>query len=195
MNQCGRAERDLAFTTVFDFSPVASVIRYLNLYRQTAERLHGYVASSEQIGWAAPIYIAETDERARAESKIHIERLFSKYLNLPFEMMFPPGYLSAGSLKAMRAVKRPALAAGTMTIDNLIDAGIFLCGSPDTVRGKLVEAHHRLGFQNFLANLHFATLPRDLTEKNLRLFATEVMPTLQKLSDKEYAGMETQAAE
>ena len=108
-------------------------------------------------------------------------------------MMFPPGYLSAGSLKAMRAVKRPALAAGTMTIDNLIDAGIFLCGSPETVRDKLVAAHRRLGFQNFLANLHFATLPRDLTEKNLRLFAAEVMPALQPLSDKEYAGMETAA--
>jgi len=82
-----------------------------------------------------------------------------------------------------------------MTIDHLIDAGIFLCGSPDSVRSQLVEAHRKLGFQNFLANLHFATLPRDLTEKNLRLFATEVMPALQPLSDKEYAGMETQAAE
>jgi alkanesulfonate monooxygenase SsuD/methylene tetrahydromethanopterin reductase-like flavin-dependent oxidoreductase (luciferase family) len=110
-------------------------------------------------------------------------------------MMFPPGYLSAKSLAGMRAIKRPALAAGPMTNDNMMDAGIFLCGSPDTVRGKLVEAHRRLGFQNFLANLHFATLPADLTEKNLRLFATEVMPALQALSDKEYAGMETQAAE
>jgi alkanesulfonate monooxygenase SsuD/methylene tetrahydromethanopterin reductase-like flavin-dependent oxidoreductase (luciferase family) len=109
--------------------------------------------------------------------------------------MFPPGYLSINSLKAMRSIKRPAIAGGTMTIDHLIDAGIFLCGSPDTVRDLLVAAHKKLGFQNFLANLHFATLPADLTEKNLRLFAREVMPALQALSDKEWQGMEAAAAE
>jgi len=47
------------------------------------EKLHGYTASSEQIGWAAPIYVAETDARAKDESKIHIERCSAKYLNLP----------------------------------------------------------------------------------------------------------------
>jgi alkanesulfonate monooxygenase SsuD/methylene tetrahydromethanopterin reductase-like flavin-dependent oxidoreductase (luciferase family) len=187
--------KERRYVYIQNFSPVASVIRYLNLYRQTAEKLHGYVASSDQIGWAAPIYVAESDQQARDEAKLHIERLFSKYLNLPFEMMFPPGYLSEGSLKAMRSIKRPAIAGGTMTIDHLIDAGIFLCGSPDTVRKLLVDAHRKLGFQNFLANLHFATLPADLTEKNLRLFAREVMPTLQALSDKEWQGMEPQAAE
>jgi hypothetical protein len=33
-------------------------------------------------------------------------------------------------------------------------------------------------------------LPRDLTDKNIRLFATEVMPALQHLTDREYAGFE-----
>jgi hypothetical protein len=43
--------------------------------------------------------------------------------------------------------------------------------------------------------LQFATLPGDLTEKNIRLFAREVLPTLQTLTDKEYSGLQTQAAE
>jgi hypothetical protein len=38
-------------------------------------------------------------------------------------------------------------------------------------------------------------LPRDRTEKNIRLFAREVMPALQELTDKEYAGQEMHAAE
>jgi hypothetical protein len=46
-----------------------------------------------------------------------------------------------------------------------------------------------------LALLQFGTLPRDLTEKNIRLFAREVLPALQALTDKEYAGLQTQAAE
>ena len=64
-----------------------------------------------------------------------------------------------------------------------------------TVRKRLMDSHRLLGFQNFLALLQFATLPRDLTEKNIRMFASEVLPTLQSLTDKEYAGMQTQAAE
>ena len=81
------------------------------------------------------------------------------------------------------------------TIASLIEQGILLCGSPETVRKQLMDAHRLLGFQNFLALLQFATLPRDLTEKNIRLFAKEVLPALQPLSDKEYAGLQTQAAE
>jgi hypothetical protein len=38
-------------------------------------------------------------------------------------------------------------------------------------------------------------LPRDLTERNIRLFAREVMPALQERTDKEYAGQEMHAAE
>jgi len=63
------------------------------------------------------------------------------------------------------------------------------------VRKQLVDAHRLLGFQNFLAMLQFATLPGDLTERNIRLFASEVMPALQTLTDKEYAGLQTEAAE
>ena len=43
--------------------------------------------------------------------------------------------------------------------------------------------------------MQFGTLPRDLTEKNIRMFAKEVMPALQKLTDKEYSGMAVRAAE
>ena len=182
------------YVYVQNFSPLASVVRYLTLYRQTAQKLHGYTASSEQIGWAAPIYVAETDARAVEEARPHIEALFNKYLTLPFEMLFPPGYLSAQSLKNMRAVRRPATAGGKVTIEALMESGIFLCGTPDTVRRKLVESHRLLGFQNFLAVLQFATLPRDLTDKNLRLFASDVLPALQMLTDREYAGMENVAA-
>ena len=63
------------------------------------------------------------------------------------------------------------------------------------MRKQLIDAHRMLGFQNLLCLMQFATLPRDLTEKNIRLFAREVLPALQALTDKEYAGMQTQAAE
>ena len=177
-----------------NYSPVASVVRYLNMYRETAQRMYGYTASSEQIGWAAPVYVADTDEQARAEAAPHIETLFNRLLRLPFEMLFPPGYLTANSLKSMRSHKR-SVTGQEHTVDTLIEQGIILCGSPDTVRRKLMDAHRQLGFQNFLGLLQFATLPRDLTEKNIRLFAREILPALQGLTDKQYEGMAAVAAE
>jgi hypothetical protein len=58
-----------------------------------------------------------------------------------------------------------------------------------------MDTHRMLGFQNLLCLLQFGTLPRDLTEKNIRMFAKEVLPALQQLSDKDYGGMEIRAAE
>ena len=46
------------------FSSEAAVVRYLNMYRETAQA-HGYTASGSQLGWAVPLYVADTDERAR----------------------------------------------------------------------------------------------------------------------------------
>src|SRR6059058_3572870 len=171
------------------YSPIASVARFLNYYREAAQRLYGYTASSEQIGWCAPVYVSDSDEKARAEAAPHIEALFNKLLRQPFQMIFPPGYLSAKSLKNMLSHKR-SVTGQEHTIDTLIEQGIILCGSPDSVRKQLVDSHHLLGFQNFLAMLQFATLPRDLTDRNIRLFAREVLPALQTLTDREYAGLQ-----
>src|ERR1700744_3754157 len=62
------------------FSASKLVIRYLNMYRDQA-RQFGYEGSGNQFGWATPVYVADTDERARAEAKAGIESLFNDYLN------------------------------------------------------------------------------------------------------------------
>jgi alkanesulfonate monooxygenase SsuD/methylene tetrahydromethanopterin reductase-like flavin-dependent oxidoreductase (luciferase family) len=182
------------YTYLQAYSPAQSVVRYLNYYRECAQRIYGYTASSDQIGWSMPVYISDTDEKAREEAKPHIEIMFNRLLRLPFEMLFPPGYLSAKSLKNMRSHKR-SVSGQEHTVDTLIEQGIIACGSPDTVRKQFMDAHRLLGFQNLLCLMQFGTLPRDKTERNIRLFASEVLPALQGLTDKEYAGMEIRAAE
>jgi alkanesulfonate monooxygenase SsuD/methylene tetrahydromethanopterin reductase-like flavin-dependent oxidoreductase (luciferase family) len=182
------------YTYLQAYSPAASVVRYLNYYRECAQKMYGYTASSEKIGWSVPVYISDTDEKARDEAKAHIEVFFNRFLRLPFEMLFPPGYLSPKSQANMRSHKR-SVAGQEHTIDSLIEAGIIICGSPDTVRRRFTETHRLLGFQNLLCLMQFGTLPRDLTERNIRLFASEVLPALQELTDDQYGGMEIKAAE
>lgn len=182
------AHPDRRYVYLQNYSPVKSVANFLNGYRRVAQDKFGYQASSEQIGWAAPIFVGATDAEARNLAKPHIEALFNKYLNLSPEMMFPPGYLSLATAKRMATHKRQIM--GGNTVDTLIEHGIAMIGSPDTVRKKITEAHRLLGFQNFMGLLQFGTLPRDLTEQNIRRFCAEVAPALQALTDREYMGLE-----
>lgn len=177
------------------YSPVRSVARFLNMYREVAEKKHGYKADSTQIGWAAPTYVAETDEKAVEEARPHIEAFFNKFLSMPHEFMFPPGYTSLSSLKGMIAHKKGIKAGARQTIENLIETGVFVCGSPETVKRKITEAHRLTGFQNYVGMTQFATLPEDLTRKNIELFAEKVIPHMRELGDDNYAGLEAAAAE
>lgn len=186
---------DRKYVYLQTYSPIKSVAKYLVMYREIAEKKWGYKAASSQIGWAAPTYVAETDDRAVEEARDHIEAFFNLYLNMPFEFLFPPGYLSMGSLKGMLQHKSSIKADTKQTIENLIDQGIFVCGSPETVIRKLTEAHKLTGFQNYVAMMQFATLPADLTRKNTELFAEKVMPELRKLDDDNFVGLEAVAAE
>ena len=180
------AHPDRRYVYLQNYSPFEAVARFLDSYREVCAARYGYAASSEQIGWTAPVYVAETDEKAVAEAKPHMEALFNRFLALPFEILFPPGYLSAGSFKRVRAHKRSI--AGDQDIETMMALGIVVVGSPETVRARILECHRRLGFANFVALLHFGTLPAALTERNIRLFAAEVLPALRGAGDAEYRG-------
>ena len=49
-----------------------------------------------------------------------------------------------------------------------------------TVREQMLEMVRWLGVGNVLTLLQLATLPADLTRKNMELFAAEVMPALRR---------------
>src|SRR5262249_60701024 len=63
-------ERKYPFLVTFSGRDL--VARYLNMYRDQA-RQYGYEASPDQLGWAVPLYVADTDEPARAEAKAGLE--------------------------------------------------------------------------------------------------------------------------
>jgi hypothetical protein len=94
-------------------------------------------------------------------------------------MRFPPGYASIASTKASIETKY-AIRKDFLTIDRLLELGMIVCGSAASVREQLLANTEQLGVGTLIAMLQVATLPADLTEKNLRLFAREVMPALKE---------------
>jgi len=168
---------DRRYTYLQTFTPVAMLAKYMQMYKDKAAE-HGYEATPDQLGWSVPLYVAETDEIARREAQPHIEAFLNKFLRMPKEMLLPPGYLS---LRSMMGVMKAKSSIGTkQTIDSVIEKGMFICGSPETVRSKLEEYHSQIGFGHLLTLLQFGTLPAELTRKNMELYANEVMPYLRQ---------------
>ena len=183
------AHPDRKYVYVQTYSPVEAITKFLDLYRETAWKKYGYEATSAQIGWCTPVYVADTDEQAIAEARRHIELMFNVLLPKATELMFfPPGYMSPESLSQVLSLK--AKNRGNVTIEILIERGIIVCGSPETVRRIITERHHRMGFSELMVMLMFGSLPRDLTEKNIRLFAQHVLPALKQLGDADYRGFD-----
>lgn len=187
------AHPDRKYVYLQAYSAFESVLRYLNIYRSVAEHKYGYTASSGQIAWSVPVYCAETDEQAVEEVRPHIESLFNTFLPKISQSMFvPPGYMTASSMKKIFAHK--ATLRGGQKVEDLMERGVIVVGSPDTVRDTLSERHRQAGFEHVLMMPQFGTLPADLTEKNLRLLGAEVVPALQALDENNYAGFELSAA-
>jgi len=173
------AHRDRRYTYLQTFSPANVVQRYLKMYRDTCTSF-GYEAEDRQLGWAVPVYVAATDEAARAEAKPHFEAFRNVFLKMPVEMLLPPGYTSRESLK--NVMKAKAAIFGDITLEKSIELGLIVCGSPATAR-RAFEAYWReMRFGNLLVLCQFGTLPADLTRRNMELFAREVMPAVKSLA-------------
>jgi alkanesulfonate monooxygenase SsuD/methylene tetrahydromethanopterin reductase-like flavin-dependent oxidoreductase (luciferase family) len=176
------------YTYLQTFSPVDALARFMGLYCEQAHR-YGYAATPEQLGWAVPIYVADSDQAAYIEAGPHIENFYNKFARMPQEMLLPPGYLSLSSMQSLIAKSKATLTSGVrQSIDDVMSKGMFLCGSADTVCGLLAEHQRRIGFGHLIAMLQFATLPPDLTRRNLELFARRVIPRLRHLGEGAVAG-------
>jgi alkanesulfonate monooxygenase SsuD/methylene tetrahydromethanopterin reductase-like flavin-dependent oxidoreductase (luciferase family) len=68
--------------------------------------------------------------------------------------------------------------------DTVIDyfANLQVWGTPEQCYDKIVDIHRRTGNSHFVGVFSYAGMPYDEAERNLRLFATEVMPAVKKMA-------------
>ena len=164
------------YTYLQTFSPLAAAKKGFDRYREVA-RSHGYEAAPEQMGWALPMVVAETDAQAMEEAREHAERFFNKFLHYPMEARLPPGYTSIAGTKALIESKFK-LRQSFQSFESLLEMGLIVVGSPKTVRETILARQKELGFGHLISMLQIATQPAEQTERSLRLFATQVMPYL-----------------
>ncbi len=185
------AHPERRYTYLITFNPAEALKRNLDAYvRQAGE--YGYRAEPGQLGWVLPVYVAETDRIAAREAAPHIEAFFNKFVRLPAEYKLPPGYSSMTSCRYVMETKFK-VREQFLSYEILTGNGMFVCSSPQIVRDLLARRFDEMGYGNLVTMLQFGALPRELTEKNLRLFAGEVMPALRPLGEPVLADVITAA--
>jgi len=125
------------------------------------------------MGWGVPVYVAETDQKAREEFEPNLWYFVRKHLkNI---RLTPPGYTSPRSILAI--LKNRGMFLAEQQTWNDIEKGVFaIVGSPATVRDKLNHYRKEVGAGMILTGCQTGALSHHLTHKSLELFAREVLP-------------------
>jgi alkanesulfonate monooxygenase SsuD/methylene tetrahydromethanopterin reductase-like flavin-dependent oxidoreductase (luciferase family) len=116
---------------------------------------------------STPMYIAETEERARAEA----EESVTHFYRLQYELIADSARRSGRQAFIDRAER-----LRTLTYADVIGANVIV-GTPDSVAARLRQLQDEVGFDGILAELNCGGLiPHDRVMNAIRLLCQEVMP-------------------
>ena len=173
------------------FAPTESMMENFAYYREYAEKECGWSPGPESFLFSRQLYVAPTDAQARDEAAPHLEAFWREA---------PVGKKLPDDVERYRAAQRTersfdykkgkmaggpflveSLAAGKVpSIDWLIDQGLAIIGSPDSVTKQIRYQQERFGAGTLMIYSPFGTLPVDMATRSLELFAKEVMPGLRE---------------
>ena len=115
------------------------------------------------------IYVADTDEQARTEAFPYLVRywdLWGRYTQFAREGRMPDDY-GAWSKRA------PILYA--MKFEELIERGLVMIGSAETVTRQIIEHQRRLDLFALAGVFKFGGMPYDMLIDSMRRFSADVM--------------------
>jgi len=134
------------------------------------------------------VAVSETDERAEKEYARHLVSLYHSGLGaVPGTAMAVPGYAEPAAIEAMLRGGHDGMLGRmrTATYKEIVDSQVAIVGSPATVADQIEAFVREFRIGSLLVMLQNGSMPRDLTEKNISLFASEVLPRLRPIWDAE----------
>ncbi len=148
------------------------------MFREACEK-EGYKAHPEQMGLLMPIYVGDTDAKARAEFEEHFW-YFQKNL-IPGLTLSPPGYTSAKSaLRVFRAFNQGTFINSVQKWDDVEKGCFALVGSAETVAQKIIEHSQDIGNGNLLGLFQLGNMPHEKALANMRRYAEQVKPVVDR---------------
>ena len=157
-------------------------------YWELADEL-GRDRNPYRLAFLQVVAVSETDERAEREYARHLEAHYRSGLGaIPHTAMAVPGYAEPAAIEGMLRSPGPAGMLSRMktaTYAEIVDSQVAIVGSPATVADQIEAFVREFRIGNLLVMLQNGSMPRELTEKNISLFAAEVLPRLRPVWDAE----------
>ena len=166
------AARDLPFVQLD--SLIDDCRRDVSFYRDVAAAA-GF-APRPRLCLTREVYVAPTDQQARQEAKKHL----LEYWNLwgRFTQFVEAGQIPASFESWYK--RAPRLYA--MSFDELVDSGMVLAGSPETVARQILRHREALDLAILVCTFQLGSMPHEMVERSLRSFGEEVMPRVRAAS-------------
>jgi len=146
-------------------------------------------APADRLAYLGLVAVADNEAEARRRGEFVAGYLRSSAIvHVPFRN--PPGFISVeDQARMLRGESAPrsftkdgrAVNMHSGSVQDLIDAGILFCGTPDQVYDQIVSfTEYCGGMGNLLMMGHAGFLSHEDTVSNLSIFAKEVMPRLKE---------------
>jgi alkanesulfonate monooxygenase SsuD/methylene tetrahydromethanopterin reductase-like flavin-dependent oxidoreductase (luciferase family) len=165
------ASQGFGMSTIF--LPSEMVAEKLAHYLDAAQRFEQPLGAANFMLFRN-VYVAPTDDEAIADcdpALSHMMFLFQDAALPPDPALLPDSYAFHREIFG-RFMEAPD------TFEDILGAGIVLCGSPKTVREQLLAQVEPLGLQQVCLLFAFGNLPHEKVMRSLELFAEQVLPAL-----------------
>lgn len=154
----------------------------IRVYRETA-RAHGWDPSPENVLVGMHTCIAETDEEAQRWMRRGVEFFNRVLMGGPRtaqrivlqKTRYYHDEASRERFQQRLASRREA------TLEEAIERGTVLCGSPDSVAAQIRRIHGELGNGVFNFTVKVGTLPDEVVRRGMELFRDRVLPQVRDL--------------
>jgi len=155
----------------------------------------GVEANPYRAGFLQFVGVAESRAEALELYREPAEYFYGRCLHVDPRFATAPGYTSEASLRA-RVQSQVARAAaqsressargGGPRMEDIVEQGFLIIGSPDEVAEQLREVATELNVGQLMLLLQFGNMSRELAMHNTELFAKRVMPQIAGLFDDEW---------
>jgi alkanesulfonate monooxygenase SsuD/methylene tetrahydromethanopterin reductase-like flavin-dependent oxidoreductase (luciferase family) len=156
--------------------PWGEVAKELGAYRQTYREVNGADAPPPICaGW---VFCDPDAGRARELARQYVGGYFHSVLD---HYQFAGDHLK--TMKGYEYYGKFSEKIATYGTEGVIDFFVDLqvSGTPEQCHDQILDIRRRVGNDHFVGVFSYAGMPYDEAERNLRLFASDVMPALQKL--------------
>jgi alkanesulfonate monooxygenase SsuD/methylene tetrahydromethanopterin reductase-like flavin-dependent oxidoreductase (luciferase family) len=137
-------------------------------------------------GMVQLVMVADTDAEAKRLYEKHVQYFFQRCTHIYPGFTEAPGYKSVESLKEVLPAKGASsasradsfAAAQKYSWEQMVEMGIVIGGSADTVRERLEAASRANSIGNWVLLMHIGSMPKELAMYNIDLFSEKVLPSL-----------------